>query len=47
VTPAAVSLGEITQDGILVTDGLDAGDRIAVSGVSYLYEGAQVRPLEK
>jgi multidrug efflux system membrane fusion protein len=47
VAPAAVSLGEISQGGILITDGLEPGDRIAVSGVSYLYEGAQVRPLEQ
>ena len=47
VARAAVSLGEISQAGIVVTGGLEEGDRIAVSGVSYLYEGAQVRPLEK
>jgi len=45
VARAAVTLGEISQSGIVVTDGLEAGDRIAVSGVPYLYEGAQVRPL--
>jgi RND family efflux transporter MFP subunit len=47
VERAAVSLGEISQAGIVVNDGLEEGDRIAVSGVSHLYEGAQVRPLEQ
>ena len=47
VARAAVSLGEISQAGIVVTGGLEEGDRIAVSGVSHLYEGAQVRPLKQ
>jgi RND family efflux transporter MFP subunit len=47
VARVAVSLGEISQAGIVITDGLEKGDRIAVSGVSYLYEGAQVRPLKQ
>jgi len=47
VARAAVTLGEISKADITVTGGLDQGDQIAVTGVARLFEGAQVRPLEK
>ena len=47
VSPAPVTLGEISNTDIAVVSGLEKGDRIAVTGVSYLYSGAKVRPLGK
>jgi RND family efflux transporter MFP subunit len=47
VSRVQVTLGDISNSGISVTGGLEPGDRIAVSGVSRLYEGAQVRPLQQ
>ncbi|HYQ71355.1 MAG TPA: efflux RND transporter periplasmic adaptor subunit, partial [Gammaproteobacteria bacterium] len=47
VTAVAVVLGEINNTQIEITDGLDAGDRIAITGVAQLHEGARVRPLEQ
>jgi len=47
VSRAPVTLGEISNTNITVTGGLDQGDRIAVTGVARLFEGAQVRPLEQ
>jgi RND family efflux transporter MFP subunit len=47
VSRVPVTLGEISNSDITVTDGLDTGDRIAVTGVARLFDGAQVRPLEK
>jgi RND family efflux transporter MFP subunit len=47
VTRASVTLGEISNSSISVTGGLNQGDRIAVTGVARLFEGAQVRPLEQ
>jgi RND family efflux transporter MFP subunit len=46
VTRRPVTLGEIYQDSVRVTSGLQNGDRIAISGVASLQEGVKVRPLE-
>jgi multidrug efflux system membrane fusion protein len=46
VSRVAVMLGEIGTTDIVVTSGLDRGDRIAITGVSQLFDGTQVRPLE-
>jgi len=46
VSRAAVSLGEISNDRIAVTGGLESGEQIVITGVSLLYDGARVRPLE-
>ncbi|MGD2137047.1 MAG: efflux RND transporter periplasmic adaptor subunit [Gammaproteobacteria bacterium] len=46
VSRVAVELGEIGNSEIAIIAGLETGDRIAISGVSYLYEGARVRPLQ-
>jgi RND family efflux transporter MFP subunit len=40
-----VTVGEMMQDSILVTDGLEQGDHIATAGVHFLQEGQQVRLL--
>ena len=43
-----VTTGDLTgTDSIKITDGLQSGEIIAVSGVSQLREGMQVRPLAK
>ena len=47
VSRVPVTLGEIGNSSITVTSGLEPGDRIAVTGASSLFEGAQVRALEK
>jgi len=47
VSLVPVTLGEISNAEIKVTSGLEPGDRIAITGVTQLFEGAQVRPLEK
>lgn len=47
VTRTPVTLGEIYADRVLITSGLQNGDRIAISGVASLQEGVRVRPLEK
>ena len=39
-----VQVGEMVQDDILVLDGLQQGDGIALAGVHLLQEGQQVRP---
>jgi RND family efflux transporter MFP subunit len=41
-----VTLGELSGDSVLVTSGLEAGDRIAVSGVHTLSDGFPVHALE-
>jgi RND family efflux transporter MFP subunit len=47
VNRVPVTLGEISNSSISATGGLNQGDRIAVTGVARLFEGAQVRPLEQ
>jgi len=47
VSHVPVTLGEISNTDITVTSGLQQGDRIATTGVARLYEGAQVRPLQR
>ncbi len=43
----AVKLGEITQNGYEIKSGVSEGDTIAVAGLSYLYEGKQVKLLDQ
>ncbi len=47
VTKREVTTGKLTDYGILVTAGLDAGDWIASAGVHILREGVEVRILEE
>ena len=42
VTRRAVSLGELTADGMEVTSGLEVGERVITAGVSVIYEGLEV-----
>ncbi len=44
---ATVTLGERSENNILVVDGLNAGDRIAVAGITILTEGRVVRLLDE
>ena len=37
-----VTLGELTQSGIEVTDGLRQGDRVVTAGVSVVRDGQRV-----
>ena len=46
VSQRAVTLGNLTGDQVDVLTGLNAGDLVAVSGVSQLREGVQVRRYE-
>lgn len=45
VTRRVVKTGEARGDRIEITDGLQAGDRIAVAGLSFLRDGMKVRDL--
>ena len=45
-TLAPVTLGQLTGSEMEILDGLESGDRIAVSGVQHLAEGMRVRELE-
>lgn len=42
----SVSLGELSGDSVNVTEGLAAGDRVAISGVNSLVEGMLVREMD-
>ncbi|WP_086981164.1 efflux RND transporter periplasmic adaptor subunit [Vibrio aphrogenes] len=42
-----VSLGRVTQDGVEITQGVKAGDKVVVAGVKALSEGLKVKPLRK
>ncbi len=45
VSKQEVSTGKLTDTGIIVSEGLSAGETIAIAGVHYLREGMQVRIL--
>jgi membrane fusion protein (multidrug efflux system) len=47
VSRRAVQLGELTGGDVQVLDGLAEGDLVAVSGVSLLRDGMQVRRYER
>lgn len=47
VNAVAVTLGQVVGDGVEITAGLDAGDRIVSAGVHHLKEGQAVRELVK
>ena len=42
VSRRAVTLGEMTETGVEIMDGLDPGDRVITAGVSVIREGQQV-----
>lgn len=47
VSRTVVQVGQMTGDSIRVEEGLQAGQMVAVSGVTYLREGMEVRLLER
>ena len=47
VSKREVTIGKLTDTGIMVTDGLEAGEWIATAGVNYLRDGMAVRILEE
>jgi RND family efflux transporter MFP subunit len=47
VSRAVVQVGQMTGDSIRVEEGLEAGQMVAISGVTYLREGMEVRLLER
>ena len=44
VTRREVKTARLTNTGVLITEGLEAGEWVAVAGVHYLDEGQQVNP---
>lgn len=47
VSRTAVTVGELTTDGIVVTSGLTQGEQVVAAGVHFLKEGQKVRPMIK
>jgi RND family efflux transporter MFP subunit len=47
VSRTSVTLGQLSGAEVVIHEGLESGDRIAVSGVQNLHEGMQVRELTK
>ena len=47
VSAVGVTLGQVVGDGVEITDGLAAGDRIVSAGVHHLKAGQAVRELVK
>jgi RND family efflux transporter MFP subunit len=47
VTKREVSIGSLKDSGIIVTQGLNAGEWIAIAGVHYLREGMDIKILEE
>ena len=46
VSKTPVELGPLTGDQVLLADGVSEGEMVAISGVTALREGMQVRQLE-
>lgn len=45
VSRTAVTVGELTSNGILVTSGVSQGEQVVAAGVHFLKEGQKVRPM--
>lgn len=45
--PREVVSGEFSEEGILITSGLQAGEKIAIAGIHTLIKGQQVKPVAK
>jgi len=43
--PREVTAGEFTEDGVVITAGLQAGEKIAIAGVHTLVKGMPVKPV--
>lgn len=46
VAPQRVSVGEMVDDQVMITAGLEAGSRVVATGVHLLRDGMQVKPLD-
>lgn len=42
-----ITIGNLTNEGFVVTEGLEKGDKVAIAGLSSLYEGMKVNLLEQ
>ena len=47
VNPVSVEVGDLTNEGIQIVEGVNAGDKVAVAGLHLLKAGMKVKPLEK
>ncbi len=45
--PREVAAGEFTENGVMITSGLQAGEKIAIAGVHTLVKGQPVKPVAK
>ncbi|HEY9277120.1 MAG TPA: efflux RND transporter periplasmic adaptor subunit [Methylotenera sp.] len=43
--PREVSAGEFSEQGVMITDGLQPGEKVAIAGVHTLVKGQQVKPV--
>jgi multidrug efflux system membrane fusion protein len=43
--PRAVTAGQFTENGVLVSDGLQVGEMVAIAGVHTLIKGQKVKPI--
>jgi hypothetical protein len=43
--PREVSAGEFSEQGVMITAGLQAGEQIAIAGVHTLVKGQHVKPV--
>ncbi|WP_447556020.1 efflux RND transporter periplasmic adaptor subunit [Vreelandella sp. EE22] len=46
VTPQSVSVGEMVDDRVMITAGLEAGAQVVATGVHLLRDGMRVKPLD-
>lgn len=44
-SPRAVAAGQFTEDGVLISSGLQAGEMVAIAGVHTLIKGQKVKPI--
>ena len=47
ITAQSITVGDLSEDNILITSGLNSGEEIVITGVHTLREGQLVSPLEK
>ncbi len=47
VTPVTVTVGKISQSGILITSGIEAGNQLVAAGLNRLQPGMIVKPLSR
>lgn len=47
VSKSSVTLGKVSGDSVIVTDGVSAGDTVVTAGVTKIRDGMQIRPITK